>query len=1191
MEEERFMDDNNSLDMSLYTTQSKATVRYPPRLLNHHSYEDYEDDDDSDDGISWAPTEFTTEVALNRYARLGGSWTPPSPLYRTPPATDRGAITPTSLPTHGEEQEDEKPLTPTTDPLSGSLSPPDDDDDDSLAASSSSSSDCEQTTYSLLPATAKMARLIHRGVMAQEQQQKQPSPETPLIRNTSSLEANVSSKGMDEEPERKVSTPRQRQRQHRYIGPVDLDESVTDSSSRASSSHSLTSTLSPDQAYRRPYQSVDARVEQMYGLSDARSRRSAKDDDSSGFSAADNSSATGLPPQSLGGSSIQSPPGSRMFDHGESPGSATDSTLESRSWVQRQTIPGFGDDATTQSSIRDDDTYGFSVASPQKSVETTETNGAPPRDQVRRVELFRQWEEDSYECSNESILSKSRAITSPLHQFYDNDESTILSSTGSPAKSPFAGSTSPPKNTGSDRDGRSEKMEIVAMKPSVVSSIHTPQEKRSVASSIHSPMEESRPTSLKSIAEPADDESLEHLISSSLARPKTLRRLQQNVSDSSVSRSSSVSTPVKAPSPKMTAKAPTPPTSVQSRSPVKLVDQSVMSEPQRTFPRPPSQTILSRLPDSQVQKIEAVPVPSVKSYSWNRHDERHAVNRHAVPSNAVGTSSQAARQAPSLVVDSERCGLTVVSALTPAAVEPMDDDTYGFSTSSPAPIPTMADDDTLGFGSLAGSLLLEEDRDYVWTDQQDENDEERNRAIIQQHIASELLNQTYKQTMDTLSVARRSNESGIVRDDDGDNPTTALNTSGTLLLTETELQKHLKKAGRAEPLPSSEIEGFDAWKRQRERQQRHFAKLQAKHAKDRRQPAQGQRSNATVEQRQHTNQLILRQPGNSFDHGDKCMDSTRSAMDRSMDSSIPTLDDGKWKPRKNFWLRGLGWFQTGKKDAKKKKKAAKSFSYDKGSATSHSDKIKTPKKDNSKRETAILPLSQFMRISADEAEGLADFSLAPMHKYGIMTLGTTTLPDESDTVAGTKSHALDSVGAGPRHLVAHFLEEERAKQYKAQIGKSMDDDVQRELIARRRQEAIEQQRRVNVQKEKPPKPELNPASPDNVSRSSDMNRKKQGPDSKQNAEKRSIISRSAKSREDNQSISVSSKQSVDSSMKSGMLLSPCVLCNDAERSHIAMPCMHFYFCANCVERLYEAESPVCPVCSTANVAFARVYTG
>jgi hypothetical protein len=60
------------------------------------------------------------------------------------------------------------------------------------------------------------------------------------------------------------------------------------------------------------------------------------------------------------------------------------------------------------------------------------------------------------------------------------------------------------------------------------------------------------------------------------------------------------------------------------------------------------------------------------------------------------------------------------------------------------------------------------------------------------------------------------------------------------------------------------------------------------------------------------------------------------------------------------------------------------------------------------------------------------------------------------------------------------------------------------------------------------------------------------------------------------------------------LLDACVECGKEERTHIAMPCMHFSFCKRCVKRLHEQyqDTPIyCPVCQSKDVAFTRVKFG
>jgi hypothetical protein len=60
-------------------------------------------------------------------------------------------------------------------------------------------------------------------------------------------------------------------------------------------------------------------------------------------------------------------------------------------------------------------------------------------------------------------------------------------------------------------------------------------------------------------------------------------------------------------------------------------------------------------------------------------------------------------------------------------------------------------------------------------------------------------------------------------------------------------------------------------------------------------------------------------------------------------------------------------------------------------------------------------------------------------------------------------------------------------------------------------------------------------------------------------------------------------------------LPPCSICHVRERTHIAMPCMHFSFCETCIEEHCAAAggdsySSTCPISSTANVTFSQVHT-
>lgn len=53
-------------------------------------------------------------------------------------------------------------------------------------------------------------------------------------------------------------------------------------------------------------------------------------------------------------------------------------------------------------------------------------------------------------------------------------------------------------------------------------------------------------------------------------------------------------------------------------------------------------------------------------------------------------------------------------------------------------------------------------------------------------------------------------------------------------------------------------------------------------------------------------------------------------------------------------------------------------------------------------------------------------------------------------------------------------------------------------------------------------------------------------------------------------------------------LPPCVVCHTGDRTHIATPCMHYSFCADCVKKFHKQGSTTCPVCQNKHVMFAVV---
>jgi hypothetical protein len=233
-----------------------------------------------------------------------------------------------------------------------------------------------------------------------------------------------------------------------------------------------------------------------------------------------------------------------------------------------------------------------------------------------------------------------------------------------------------------------------------------------------------------------------------------------------------------------------------------------------------------------------------------------------------------------------------------------------------------------------------------------------------------------------------------------------------------------------------------------------------------------------------------------------------------------------------------------------------------------------------------------MRISSDEPSTVADVSLAPLNTMEHITL-ISSLP-AGETLAATQSQFLEggSDEGRPKQLAFHYLEEERQKQRLAEADKEREEEIVQERIEKLKQQELERQRRLNISQGKPP---LRRRTPNNSNDQGSMNESHNsvGSVNKSYGSFRSKKTKSTKDTDSEKSLSDCSKQSVDSSLqsRSASMFAPCVICNAAERSHIAMPCMHFSFCGTCVEQMHQSEDIFCPVCNAQNVAFTRVYTG
>lgn len=432
-------------------------------------------------------------------------------------------------------------------------------------------------------------------------------------------------------------------------------------------------------------------------------------------------------------------------------------------------------------------------------------------------------------------------------------------------------------------------------------------------------------------------------------------------------------------------------------------------------------------------------------------------------------------------------------------------------------------------------LSHDDDDEHQFVDEEDEvgEDEDDDRSFSSSHnddyYDEATVEHSYKATMESLSSARFE--------------------AGCLLLTESELQKHMKSTQFIESLPSSNLKGYDNWKRKQFEKQRYFAQIHEKAMKRK-------EKRDKILERRHLESQASPQMDSTKKSG--ASSATASMMERSMSSTIQTsrlsepLPPHKEKVQVEH-KRGWGFLRGPLKRR------------DENTASISANSPAKNKKNKKKREPAVVTLDHFMKVSQDEPD---DISLVPMNKLdpGVVTL-TSSIPQGATSTA-TKSHILDDPGVGPRLLALQHLEIERAKNRKAEKEKTEMEIQEQKRIAMLKERELERQRRLNA-----PKAEKRGQ---NVF-SSKLNCKTQASSTDE------ILERN---------LSFGTTNTAMSSIKSpSCVLSPCILCNAAERSHVAQPCMHFYFCEDCAHELScSASSPVCPICTTPNVSFSRVYT-
>mmetsp|Transcript_22870 Transcript_22870/g.54198 ORF Transcript_22870/g.54198 Transcript_22870/m.54198 type:complete len:1452 (+) Transcript_22870:697-5052(+) len=196
-------------------------------------------------------------------------------------------------------------------------------------------------------------------------------------------------------------------------------------------------------------------------------------------------------------------------------------------------------------------------------------------------------------------------------------------------------------------------------------------------------------------------------------------------------------------------------------------------------------------------------------------------------------------------------------------------------------------------------------------------------------------------------------------------------------------------------------------------------------------------------------------------------------------------------------------------------------------------------------------LDTFMSVSSEERNDFADISLVQMKKLD-PRIYSSTLPQGSQHV--DLRHAENS----PRRLAMQHLEIEREKQSWTQWEKYQYEETETDRISELRHNEPQRQGRLN-----------NTHPPRDKSQSIFSPKPSVGL---------------------HHPIALTSTKDTESTNDSGgrIFLGSCVVCNEHERTHIAQPCNHFYFCGPCSEKIKGGAC--CPICGCENVSFARVYT-
>jgi len=259
---------------------------------------------------------------------------------------------------------------------------------------------------------------------------------------------------------------------------------------------------------------------------------------------------------------------------------------------------------------------------------------------------------------------------------------------------------------------------------------------------------------------------------------------------------------------------------------------------------------------------------------------------------------------------------------------------------------------------------------------------------------------------------------------------------------------------------------------------------------------------------------------------------------------------------------------------------------------SDDDAATKPRKNNNPRPL----LFSLVTTTTTQEEGVEDMSVVPMQTLQIVDYSPPPPPPRSfGGLRRRRRRNKKSVTTTtrPQQLLLLLLEQERAKQRDAESRHKQAEQDEFERIQQKRKVYLEKHREAEAQSrtERQQLLLLNPVIKEDAAPSihelSSTNGGGGGGGFTIDSLQSNTTTTSSTS---NTSNSNNSCEETTFTLNTEASDQPCALCDKGERTHIAMPCMHYCFCEECVVTLQRRGVNVCPVCNTgARVSFTKVF--